>query len=113
MALLTAGCEIPRKAAAPVIVPLRITAWKISSWRAFMPDHNRRLWGCSMSSIDGRAPAVTIDGTETGALGRHGHARWRRYWRHLHRLLSVGRGEGGAAQPEGAHHAADAGGGAA
>ncbi len=36
MALLTAGCEMPRKDAAPVIVPLRITAWKISSWRAFM-----------------------------------------------------------------------------
>ena len=36
MALLTAGCEMPRKDAAPVIVPLRITAWKISSCRAFM-----------------------------------------------------------------------------
>ena len=36
MALLTAGWEMPRKDAAPVIVPLRITAWKISSWRAFI-----------------------------------------------------------------------------
>jgi len=37
IALLTAGCEMPRKAAAPVTVPLRITAWNISSWRAFTP----------------------------------------------------------------------------
>src|SRR6266545_593135 len=108
IALLTAGCEMPRKDAAPVIVPLRITAWKISSWRAFMPDHNRRLWGCSMSSVDGPAEPVIVDGTATGALCRHGHARWRGYWRHLHRLLPVGRDQGGAAQPQGAHHAADA-----
>ena len=61
-----------------------------------------------MSSVDGAARPVIVEGTATGALCRHGHARWRGYRRHLHRLLPVGRGEGGAAQPQSADHAADA-----
>ena len=36
IALLTAGWEMPRKEAAPDSVPLRMTAWKISIWRAFI-----------------------------------------------------------------------------
>ena len=62
-----------------------------------------------MSSVDGPARPVIVEGTATGAFCRHGHARWRGYRRHLHRLLPVGRGEGGAAQPQGPDHAADAG----